>query len=440
MKEPKEIFAQYKRKLLKELIEEINGVLSIKIPEKLIKVAQDSVSVEDVEGYIDVNIKQQQYLLDMANDYKKNKNLDIYTDKGDINPDLPNEDHGTVLWETYPVMQNPIENYVNDLANKIINLHWREKDLLLDTIDSIKQFVENDTNLASHKTLSLLGKLSRVDNDIANDRKRPRVVIDPVAWMEYIKQECDNNMVTEATRKEYVSIQHQYAAQFDKFIEQGLDAAAEKASKEITILNKKSLAVLHGCNKFFTQEIIDTFVDKVQSGKIDMKHPTNNRARVAYFKKYEEFPRIVPDTIFEKKQILSDQKIFDEFYILYLDYTNEELQTVNSKLTAKQKDPILFGKIDKDSKELYFIADWIDDVCDLTLQKLSEKMAKEPNFAIEYAGSPKNIEKTISQAIKKYQSDSKDLSNARDRNSATAVLNNRNKKPSLFQRIANIFS
>lgn len=40
------------------------------------------------------------------------------------------------------------------------------------------------------------------------------------------------------------------------------------------------------------------------------------------------------------------------------------------------KDPILFGKI-KETDKLYFIADWQDEHCDLTFDKLIDFMGKD---------------------------------------------------------------
>jgi hypothetical protein len=37
----------------------------------------------------------------------------------------------------------------------------------------------------------------------------------------------------------------------------------------------------------------------------------------------------------------------------------------------KKKDPILFGVI-QNSRKLYFIGDWTDEFCDLTLDKMME--------------------------------------------------------------------
>ena len=48
--------------------------------------------------------------------------------------------------------------------------------------------------------------------------------------------------------------------------------------------------------------------------------------------------------------------------------------TKAEKLAAR--DPILFGLLDG-SRNLYFIGDWIDEQCNLTLEKIAELLGRE---------------------------------------------------------------
>lgn len=43
---------------------------------------------------------------------------------------------------------------------------------------------------------------------------------------------------------------------------------------------------------------------------------------------------------------------------------------------AAKRDPILFGLI-QGKRQLYFIGDWIDELCDLTLDQLADHMGKD---------------------------------------------------------------
>lgn len=69
--------------------------------------------------------------------------------------------------------------------------------------------------------------------------------------------------------------------------------------------------------------------------------------------------------------------IFDEFFIVFTDYTGEAERTVEKE--KRDKDPILFGVIHHPAKDkvptdrLYYIADWVDEYCDLTLDELCKQ-------------------------------------------------------------------
>ena len=48
----------------------------------------------------------------------------------------------------------------------------------------------------------------------------------------------------------------------------------------------------------------------------------------------------------------------------------------------KKRDPILFGLI-KGSRKLYYICDWIDEYCDLTLSQLIDKIGESEHNLLE---------------------------------------------------------
>ena len=79
--------------------------------------------------------------------------------------------------------------------------------------------------------------------------------------------------------------------------------------------------------------------------------------------------------------------------MLYLDY-KEKIDIDNKKKAVaepktnkqniKEKDPILFGTLDYEPDKLYFIADWIDEYCDLTLDKFVQTIKKnDPEYELD---------------------------------------------------------
>jgi hypothetical protein len=95
------------------------------------------------------------------------------------------------------------------------------------------------------------------------------------------------------------------------------------------------------------------------------------------------YRRDIPDEIVALIKKLKDNKLFDEYYIVFTDYTHETSKEV--ALERQKKDPILFGAfIDKEDlrgkpnihERLYFLADWEDEYCNLTYDKLLEANIK----------------------------------------------------------------
>ncbi len=121
--------------------------------------------------------------------------------------------------------------------------------------------------------------------------------------------------------------------------------------KEVELLNK-------GINKFIYYEDIQKFVDIIDK-------------KVVKIIELKRYPRAIPDNIVKK--IEETKELFDEMYVVFTDYTGETERKVEQQ--RKEKDPILFGVFcsrDKRTKldRYYYIADWEDEFCDLTLDKM----------------------------------------------------------------------
>lgn len=91
----------------------------------------------------------------------------------------------------------------------------------------------------------------------------------------------------------------------------------------------------------------------------------------------DRYEREVPDEVVAKYEKVKD--IFDRFIVVFTDYTKQH--TEKTQKTRKERDPILFGmfqnKKGRDTitaERCYFIGDWEDEYCDLTLEKLVSEM------------------------------------------------------------------
>lgn len=88
------------------------------------------------------------------------------------------------------------------------------------------------------------------------------------------------------------------------------------------------------------------------------------------------FLRVVPPEIRAWKVRCDELGIFDNYAVLHYDpavssyaKTQEEIL---DEIRAKQ-DPILFGLIEG-RRRLYYVGDWIDETCDLTLEQIADRL------------------------------------------------------------------
>lgn len=139
----------------------------------------------------------------------------------------------------------------------------------------------------------------------------------------------------------------------------------EELSKMLMMAVKESESVACGYDVYVNRKDIDKFKNIVTEDDKSYKNPVK-------FSKLEDFPRAVPANIQKIIKSVKAKGIFDELWILYLDYTDEVIKSNKQKI--REKDPILFGKFSYDNEKHYYIADWIDEYCDLTLSKFVDKL------------------------------------------------------------------
>jgi len=102
-----------------------------------------------------------------------------------------------------------------------------------------------------------------------------------------------------------------------------------------------------------------------------------------------DFPRAIPSDVIAKFEAAEELQVFDQYVILHYKPEEERPKATHTKESAKKarkvekdkelarkKDPILFGLI-RGSRNLYYIADWIDEKCDLTLEKMMAELGQE---------------------------------------------------------------
>jgi len=141
----------------------------------------------------------------------------------------------------------------------------------------------------------------------------------------------------------------------------GQTALYETLTKNLEVLRAEAQLVAMGYKKYITEETLVQFVKKCKKGlRLDW---------------VENFGRTLPDDVLKKQKAAIERRIFDNYVVLHYDPTKKAWAETQAQ-KARRKDPILFGVI-RGSRKLYYIADWIDEYCDLTLDHIADLLGKQ---------------------------------------------------------------
>jgi hypothetical protein len=116
-----------------------------------------------------------------------------------------------------------------------------------------------------------------------------------------------------------------------------------------------------GLTTVLTEAILVEFVKKSPKG-----------LRLDWIK---NFTRVVPDEVLEAKLKCDERNIFDNYVVLHYDPDKKSWAETEAEKRDRQ-DPVLFGVI-KGRRLLYFVGEWIDEFCDLSLDEIAEVLSKE---------------------------------------------------------------
>ena len=143
----------------------------------------------------------------------------------------------------------------------------------------------------------------------------------------------------------------------------GQISLVEKLEQENLVSRFESALYVKDFRKFLTEEQLLRFVKNCEKGLcLDwIKH----------------FTRIIPQSVLKEKFRADNAELFDNYVVLHFDPDNKAtLEKDRAEAARKAKDPILFGVV-RGSRKLYFIGDWVDELCDLTLQQIADKLGEE---------------------------------------------------------------
>ena len=89
----------------------------------------------------------------------------------------------------------------------------------------------------------------------------------------------------------------------------------------------------------------------------------------------KNFTRVIPDQVISRKVESDERLIFDNYVVLHYDPEKKSWAETEAEKEAR-RDPILFGVL-QGSRKLYFVGDWVDDYCDLTLDQVADLLGAD---------------------------------------------------------------
>ena len=137
----------------------------------------------------------------------------------------------------------------------------------------------------------------------------------------------------------------------------GQTKSIEKLKFLLDIIELEIPIVKAGYNQFVYRWDVEEYIDKISDDSVF----------IIEMKNYErEFPDEVIDKIVKAKEVFGDN-----LFVVSTDYTKKTQRKVAKE--RRERDPILFGALVKNRvayDRFYYICDWEDEYCDLSLDKI----------------------------------------------------------------------
>lgn len=153
-----------------------------------------------------------------------------------------------------------------------------------------------------------------------------------------------------------------YLAAITQAKKNGQTALAEQLETSVEGVRAETQLVALNLCKYVTEAQLVSFVKKAKKG-----------LRLDWIK---NFTRMVPDNVTKAKNAADERGVFDNYVVLHYDPQKKAWAETKEEL-ERRKDPILFGVL-RGRRRLYFVGDWVDEYCDLTLDQLADVLGDPP--------------------------------------------------------------
>ena len=260
--------------------------------------------------------------------------------------------------------------------------------------------------------------------------KEEEKVITPSQYFDFIKG-AKNTITTDALKNSY----DVFIKLAEKYQRLGQVESLKKLCFLADTLVKEEKLIEMGISTYVYKDTIEDYIENV----------ADKTVKIVELSRYM---REVPDELIDTIERTKD--LFDEFYVVFTDYTGKEERKVQKE--RRDKDPILFGVFKNNTNvadRFYFLGDWVDEYCDLTLDKMVEqyKAKKDGTSPLVTTEIPKDGDDLVA-ILKTYKIDEKKNASYITFNEASGQSTpipisgykaEGEKKPGFFEKVRSIF-
>lgn len=140
--------------------------------------------------------------------------------------------------------------------------------------------------------------------------------------------------------------------------ERGQVALTEELEDKLLRIMREAEMAACGFTKFVSKKTLNHF-EKISARKITIT-------------KLKNYARLIPQKVRDRMAFADEKGLFDGYVIVHTDPDNKAVK----KTKEEKRDPICFGVIGE-SDDFYFVDDWKDELCDLTMDEIIKTLDLE---------------------------------------------------------------
>jgi len=261
----------------------------------------------------------------------------------------------------FSLIRNSVERIIDDRPWYVSKSTWNSK---YSVINEFSKYLCNIQGNIIAETPEIYQKSIEGGEKLKKDVK-PSYKMDVLKFFKNVK------LITMESAGTYFGRIEPYLKALKDAKDMGQTALVQRLLGRIILVKYESILKAYGFDKRISERQLVDFVKKTEKG-VSLCYVSN-------------FGRPIPNDVIEKKVLADKLHVFDNYCILHYDPEKKSYQMTveeRERERIKKNDPILFGIL-RGSRDLYYIADWIDETCDLTLDKFIKTLdEKEENFEI----------------------------------------------------------